>query len=148
VYFARHSLVATDYDSVDGQWATTGPSWYLLAQAMWDGAAFDYERSMADYCVAAFGRPAAAEGCAYWQVGRLAQPHNEFMTKPLVVPELTDTCGYGLANDKCSTSSHSTAHGPASTREPGNSKQAVPCEFRHLCMYLILFAGAGTACSI
>lgn len=65
-FFAEHSLTATDYDSLDGQWATTGPSWYLLAQAQWQGASFDYDAAMRKYCVAAYGVAAAAQGCAYW----------------------------------------------------------------------------------
>ena len=64
--FAEQGLVATDFDSLDGQWATTGPSWYLLAEALWHGTEFDFDSAMDDYCVAAFGTAAARAGRKYW----------------------------------------------------------------------------------
>lgn len=62
-----NGLRAVDYDCLQGYWATTGPSYYLLARMLWDTGA-DAERILDEF-YGAFG-PASSivkEYFSYWE---------------------------------------------------------------------------------
>lgn len=62
-----NGLRATDYDCLQGLWATTGPSYYVLARLLWDTAA-DVEALLAEF-YSAFGPMAGTvkEYFEYWE---------------------------------------------------------------------------------
>ncbi len=53
-YFAHHSLVGTDFDSVMHHWATEGLNYYVLSRLLWDPDE-DVDEILDDYCRAGFG---------------------------------------------------------------------------------------------
>lgn len=61
-----NTLVGTDFDCMDDQWATKGLVYYALAKAHLNYAAASYDDVFADYCRAGFG-PASAPVMAYWR---------------------------------------------------------------------------------
>ena len=71
-----NGLRATDYDCLQGYWATTGPSYYVLARLLWDAAA-DPEQLLAEF-YGAFGPmgPIAKEYFDYWENFTVALGNN------------------------------------------------------------------------
>lgn len=63
----ENGLQATDYDCLQGYWATTGPSYYVLARMLWDTET-DPEKILAEF-YDAFGplEPIAREYFEYWE---------------------------------------------------------------------------------
>ena len=63
----ENGLRATDYDCLQGYWATTGPSYYVLARLLWDTQA-DPDEILGEF-YAAFGpmAPIAREYFDYWE---------------------------------------------------------------------------------
>ena len=63
----KNGLRATDYDCLQGYWATTGPSYYLLARLLWDTGA-DPDEILGEF-YGAFGpiKPIAREYFDYWE---------------------------------------------------------------------------------
>jgi hypothetical protein len=59
-------LVATDYDSLYGQWSVTGFTYWAISRAMWDPAHFDRNTALLHYSSAAFGSQAATAGADYF----------------------------------------------------------------------------------
>lgn len=63
----KNGLRATDYDNLQGYWATTGPSYYVLARMLWDTDA-DPERVLDEF-YGAFGpmKEIVKEYFDYWE---------------------------------------------------------------------------------
>lgn len=63
----ENGLRATDFDCLQGYWATTGPSYYLLARLLWDTAA-DPDQVLGEF-YQAFGpmEPVIQEYFDYWE---------------------------------------------------------------------------------
>ena len=61
-----NTLVGTDFDCMDDQWAGKGLIYYMAAKAHLNYRQSDYETLLDDYCRAGFG-PAAGAVKAYWQ---------------------------------------------------------------------------------
>ena len=64
---AAHGMVATDYDSLTGHWATQGPNLYVAARLHTHPEA-TADDLLAEYC-SAFGKaaPLVRELCGYWE---------------------------------------------------------------------------------
>ncbi len=63
----ENGLRATDFDCLQGYWATTGPSYYLLARMLWDSGA-EADRVLDEF-YGAFGpmKPIVEEYFDYWE---------------------------------------------------------------------------------
>jgi hypothetical protein len=63
----KNGLSATDYDNLQGYWATSGPSYYLLARMLWDSSA-DPDKVLDEY-YNSFGpmSPMVEDYFNYWE---------------------------------------------------------------------------------
>lgn len=60
----QSGMIAADFDSLIGHWATQGINYYVLAKLLWDPS-LEVDTIIQDYCVSGFG-PAAASVARYF----------------------------------------------------------------------------------